>query len=408
MATYVMLGGGMAGLRAAEAVRRADEAAEIVLISEEAVIPYDRPPLSKEYLRGDWDLERITLTKAADLEAQRITVRLGAAATAIDRANQVVRLAGGGEQRYDKLLYATGGRVRTLDLPGADLTGVHYFRTLADADALRAAAGPGARAVLIGGGFIGMELAASLTKLGAQVTVLEALPYIWSRFLDEALATHIQRICEGHGVQFRTGVAPTAITGSGGRVQAVTAGGADIPAGIVCIGVGILPNVELAQAAGLAVDNGLVVDAAMQTNDPLIYGAGDVVNYPDPIFKKRRRVEHWGHAEYTGMLAGGNMVSGEAKAYELLSYVWSDVFDMHIEFAGEEKDYDQLAVRGSLDEQSFTVLYVKGGALQAYLGVNAPPREFRTLQRLIREQTPLGDKLDGLKDRATDLRALFA
>jgi len=285
---------------------------------------------------------------------------------------------------------------------------VHSFRTLADADALRAAAGPGARAVLIGGGFIGMELAASLTKLGAQVTVLEALPYIWSRFLDEALATHIQRICEGHGVQFRTGVAPTAITGSGGRVQAVTAGGADIPAGIVCIGVGILPNVELAQAAGLAVDNGLVVDAAMQTNDPLIYGAGDVVNYPDPIFKKRRRVEHWGHAEYTGMLAGGNMVSGEAKAYELLSYVWSDVFDMHIEFAGEEKDYDQLAVRGSLDEQSFTVLYVKGGALQAYLGVNAPPREFRTLQRLIREQTPLGDKLDGLKDRATDLRALFA
>jgi NADPH-dependent 2,4-dienoyl-CoA reductase/sulfur reductase-like enzyme len=406
MATYVVIGGGLAALRGAEQLRRSDDAAEIVMLSEEPVPPYDRPPLSKEYLRGDWDLTRITLAQPTALAEQRIELRVGARVEAIDRAHRTVRVAGGQTQRYDKLLYATGGRIRPLDLPGATLEGVHYLRTLADADALRAEARAGRRAVIIGAGFIGVEVAASLTKLGCSVTVLEVAPYIWSRFLDERLARHIQRYCEGHGVTFLTGAAPTAISGAGGRVRSVTIGGAQLPADLVCIGVGILPNVELAQAAGLTVNNGVVTDEYMETSDPDIYAAGDVVNYPDPIFRKRRRVEHWGHAEYTGMLAAQNM-TGERKPYELLSYVWSDVFDLHLEFAGEEIDYEQLGVRGVLEENSFTVLYLKGGALQAYLGVNAPPREFRVLQRLIRERTPVQAKLDGLLDRAADLRTLF-
>lgn len=406
MPTYVVVGGGLAALRGAEQLRRSDPGAEIIMFSEEAVPPYDRPPLSKEYLRGQWDLERITLAKADTLAEQRIALRLGTRVEAIDTAAHEVRLAGGGTQPYDKLLYATGGRVRTLPLPGHDLAGVQYYRTLADADALKAAAGSGKRAVIIGAGFIGMELASSLATLGCQVTVLEVMPYIWSRFLDERLAQHIQRYCEERGVRFRTSVEVHAITGDG-TVRAVAHSGGDEPADIVCIGVGILPNTEVAAAAGLTVDNGVVVDAYLRTSDPDVYAAGDVANFPDPIFKKRRRIEHWGHAEYSGSLAAMNM-AGEQKPYDFLSYVWSDVFDLHLEFAGEEKDYDHLAVRGSLDEHAFTVLYLKQGALQAYLGVNAPPREFRTLQRLIREQTPLQDKLEALQDRGTDLRNLFS
>lgn len=407
MATYVVVGGGLAALRGAEQLRRSDADAEIVMFSEETSPPYDRPPLSKEYLRGDWDLERITLAKGDTLTEQRIDLRLGTRVDAIDRAAHTVRLADGAIQRYDKLLYATGGRIRELALPGTDLRGVHYFRTLADADAIKAAAAPGTKAVIIGAGFIGVELAASLAKLGCEVTVLEVASYIWSRFLDEELATYIQRRCEDQGVRFLTSVQPTAIHGAGGHVRGVAYAGLELPATLVCIGVGILPNVELAEAAGLQVQNGVVVDEYMQTSDPDIFAAGDIVNYPDPIFQKRRRVEHWGHAEYTGALAAQNM-AGEHKPYDLLSYVWSDVFDMHLEFAGEEKDYDQMVIRGALADGAFTVLYVKGGALQAYLGVNAPPREFRVLQRLIREQAPVADKLDGLRDRATDLRALFS
>lgn len=408
MPSYVIVGGGLAALRGAEQLRRSDADAEIVMLSEETAPPYDRPPLSKEYLRGDWDLERITLTKGQALTEQRIDLRLGARVETIDATGHSVHLADGSSLSYDKLLYATGGRIRPLALPDADLAGVHYFRTLADADAIRAAASTGARAVIIGAGFIGVELAASLAKLGCQVTVLEVASYIWSRFLDEDLAGYIQHRCEEQGVRFLTSVQPTAITGAAGRVAAVTYAGGEAPADLVCIGVGILPNVELAQAAGLTVENGVLVDEFMQTSDPDIYAAGDVINYPDPIFKRRRRVEHWGHAEYTGALAAQNM-TGDRKPYDLLSYVWSDVFDMHLEFAGEEKDYDQLTLRGTLADGSFTVLYLKGGTLQAYLGVNAPPREFRVLQRLIREQTAIpADKLDALQDRASDLRALFS
>jgi len=407
MAKYVIVGGGLAAQRGAEQLRRGDAEAEIAMLSEEATPPYDRPPLSKEYLRGDWDLERITLAKGDTLAEQRIDLRLDARVEAIDAAGHTARLADGSSIAYEKLLYATGGRIRELPLPGADLTGVHYFRTLADAEAIKAVAGPGIRAVIIGAGFIGVELAASLVKLGCQVTVLEVAGYIWSRFLDEELAGYIQRRCEDQGVRFMTSVSPTAITGAAGKVSGVAYAGGEAPADLVCIGVGILPNVELAQAAGLRVENGVVVDEFMQTSHPDIYAAGDVVNYPDPIFKKRRRVEHWGHAEYTGALAAQNM-AGERKPYDLLSYVWSDVFDMHLEFAGEEKDFDQMALRGSLADGAFTVLYLKGGALQAYLSVNAPPREFRVLQRLIREQTVVADKLEGLRDRATDLRGLFS
>ncbi|MSQ10222.1 MAG: NAD(P)/FAD-dependent oxidoreductase [Dehalococcoidia bacterium] len=407
MATYVVVGGGLAALRGAEQLRRSDADAEIVMFSEETSPPYDRPPLSKEYLRGDWDLERITLAKGDTLTEQRIDMRLGARVEAIDCAAHTVRLADGAVQGYDKLLYATGGRIRELALPGTGLAGVHYFRTLADADAIKAAAAPGTKAVIIGAGFIGVELAASLAKLGCEVTVLEVTSYIWSRFLDEELATYIQGRCQDQGVRFLTSMQPTAINGDGGLVRSVAYTGGELPATLVCIGVGILPNVELAESAGLQVQNGVVVDECMQTSNPDVFAAGDIINYPDPIFKKRRRVEHWGHAEYTGALAAQNM-AGEHKPYDLLSYVWSDVFDMHLEFAGEEKDFDQMVIRGVLADGAFTVLYLKGGALQAYLGVNAPPREFRVLQRLIREQAQVADKLEGLRDRATDLRALFS
>ncbi|MBI2888140.1 MAG: FAD-dependent oxidoreductase [Chloroflexi bacterium] len=403
---YVLIGGGIASARAAAQLRRLDQDAAITLVSQEAEAPYDHPPLSKEYLRGEWPRQRVLLHPARFYDEQGIALRLGVAAQALDLAERRVALADGAFLDYDKLLLAMGGRPRRLAVPGAELPGVRYLRTLGDAEAIRADALPGRRAVVIGAGFIGMELAASLTHLGVAVTVIEAAPTIWSRFLDQELAAYFQRYAEARGVTFRTGTAPLAIAGRRRAETVALDSGHELPCDFVCVGVGIQPSVELAEAAGLAVANGVVANEYLETSQPGVFAAGDVVNYYDPIFQKRRRVEHWGHAEYTGLLAAQNM-AGEPRPYDLLSYVWSDIFDLHLEFAGEEREHDRVLLRGDLGDQAFTVLYLKEGVLRAYLGVNAPQREFITLQRMIRRRTDLSARLDRLRDPAQELRALL-
>ena len=401
---YVVVGGGIAGVRAAEQLRRQDAEAEITIVSDESHPPYDHPPLSKEVLRGDWPPEKAYLHPAEFYREQRIALRLGVAAQRIDPSGKTVSLADGTTVPYDKLLVATGARPRRLTIPGADIPGVHYFRTLADCLALREAIQMGGRAAVIGAGFIGMEVAASLAQSGVKVTVLEAAPYIWGRFLDEALARYFQSYCESRGVIFKTGAAPDRILGKD-RVTGVSASGIEYPCDIVCAGVGVLPNTEVAEAAGLEVADGIVVNEYLETSAADVYAAGDVARYYDPIFEKRRRVEHWGNAEYTGLLAAQNMAGGRAP-YDLLSYVWSDIFDLHIEFAGEEKDNDSLLVRGNIEDNSFIVLYLKEERLRAYLAVNASQKEFIPLQRMIRRKLDLAEKRGQLQDTSADLRSL--
>jgi len=279
---YLIIGGGIAGVRAAEQLRRQDAEAEITIVSDEPHLPYDHPPLSKEVLRGDWPPEKAYLHPAEFYREQRIALRLGAAAQRIDLDRKVVLTADDVAISYDKLLIASGARPRRLTIPGADIPGVCYFRTLADCLALREAIQAGGRAAVIGAGFIGMEVAASLAQSGVKVTVLEAAPYIWGRFLDEALARYFQSHCELWGIVFKTGAAPDGILGKD-RVTGVSASGVEYPCDVVCAGIGVAPNTEVAEAAGLEVADGVVVNEYLETSAADVYAAGDV---KDKIFRQ--------------------------------------------------------------------------------------------------------------------------
>ncbi len=404
---YLLIGGGLAAGQAAKQLRQLDARATITLVAEEPHVPYDRPPLSKDFLRGELAQNRLFFDEPLFFETQKIDLKLGTTVAKLDLATKTAELSNGQTLRFDKALIATGGRPVHLKLPGADLPAVHYLRTLNDSMSLAADATPGSVAVLIGAGFIGLEVAASLTQRGVQVTVVETGPHIWPRFADEALARVIQEHCTAKGVAFRTGESVTEIQRQNERFSVLLKSGAVLPCNFVCIGVGILPNVELAQQAGLTVENGIVVDEYLQTSQPDIYAAGDVANYVDPLFGKRRRVEHWGHAEYSGQLAAHNM-AGARRPYDLLTYVWSDIFDLHLEFAGDEQEHDQILLRGKLEDLSCFMLYLKHHRLTAYFAINANNKDLPPLQQLIKSKKDLSGQETALQDHTVPLKSLLA
>jgi 3-phenylpropionate/trans-cinnamate dioxygenase ferredoxin reductase subunit len=325
--------------------------------------------------------------------------------TEINVAQSQVTLSDGETIRFEKLLLAPGTRPRRINAPGSELPGVHYVRTIADSRGLAAESLPGRRAVIVGAGFIGLEVAASLIQMGLSVTVVEALPEIWPRFADARLAAFVRQYCEAKGVKFLNGELVEEIVGPDRARGVRLASGISLSCDLVCIGVGVVPNVEIARQAGLEVDNGIVVDRKMQTSHPGIFAAGDVANYPDPVAGRRRRAEHWGHAEYSGQIAGANM-SGGSIDYEFVSYVWSDIFDLHIEAAGDEGSPETVIARGAMNPSGFTMLYLRGGRLASYCGVNSNPKEFPILRRLIRTGTSLIGKQAELADPQYPLRTL--
>jgi 3-phenylpropionate/trans-cinnamate dioxygenase ferredoxin reductase component len=235
---------------------------------------------------------------------------------------------------------------------------------------------------------------------------VETQPHIWPRFADATLANAIQEYCARKGITFRVGEQVMEIGGADRVASVLLQSGGMVPCDFVCIGIGITPNVKLAQQAELEVSNGIVVNEYLQSSHPDIYAAGDVANYVDPIFGKRRRVEHWGHAEYCGQLAGQNMV-GAQNPYDLLTYVWSDIFDLHLEFAGDESERDQVLVRGQVTDNSFIVLYLKQSKLTAYFAINASSKDFPPLQRLIRQKKELAGKEADLENPAVPLKSLL-
>jgi NADPH-dependent 2,4-dienoyl-CoA reductase/sulfur reductase-like enzyme len=402
---YLLIGGGLASSQAAKQLRENDPRGTITLIGQEPYLPYDRPPLSKEFLRGEKPRAELFFDPEQYFHDHDIDHILGVAVEQLNLAEKTASLGSGDVIQFEKALLATGGRPVRLDLPGGELSGVHYLRTLDDSAAIAAEAAPGRRAVLIGAGFIGMEVAASLTQRGVQVTVVEAQPHIWARFADATLAGFFQDYCTQKGVTFYTSETVAEIRGHERPSSVLTRSGMELPCDFVSIGVGIVPNVELARQAGLAVQNGVVVNEYLQSSHPDIYAAGDVANYQDPVFGKRRRVEHWGHAEYCGQLAGQNM-AGARNPYALVTYVWSDIFDLHLEFAGDESEHDQVLLRGRFEDRRFTALYLKHGVLTAYFAINTSSRDFPTLKRLIQEKTNLSGKEGQLQDQTFALKEL--
>lgn len=402
---YLLIGGGLASNQAAKQLRERDPQSTITLVGEESTVPYDRPPLSKEFLRGGKPLNELFFDTEQYYHDHRIDLMLGVAVQRVNLSNKTATLTNGEAIAFDKALIATGGRPILLKIPGSSMPGVYYLRTLNDSSAIAAQAGQGKRAVIIGAGFIGMEIAASLTHLGVQVTVIEAQTHIWPRFADASLAGFFQDYCNQKGVTFSTNERVVEIRGNERPSSVTTQSGKELPCDFVCIGVGIVPNVEIAKDSGLKVDNGIVVNEYLQSSHPDIYAAGDVANYIDPIFGKRRRVEHWGHAEYCGQLAGQNM-AGVNNKYDLLTYVWSDIFDLHLEFAGDESEYDQVLLRGRFQDKSFTLLYLKQKVLKAYFAVNTKSKEFPVFQRLIRQTKDLTGKDDELQDPTFPIKNL--
>ena len=403
---YLLIGGGLASGQAAKQLRQHDATAAITVVGEEPYVPYDRPPLSKEFLRGEKPREQLFFDPESYFHDNRIELVLGTTVQRLDLAGKRAILANERVIHFEKALIATGGRPIHLAIPGANLAGVHYLRRLDDAVAIAAQATPGTRAVLIGAGFIGMEVAASLTQRGVHATVIETQAHMWPRFADATLAEAIQDYCVKKGVTIRVKDQVTEIAGSDRVSAAMLKSGDRLPCDLVVIGVGILPNVELAKDAGLTIDNGIVVNEYLQSSHPDVYAAGDVANYMDPLFQKRRRVEHWGHAEYCGQLAGRNMAGAQAP-YDLLTYVWSDLFDLHLEFAGDESEHDQVIVRGRVGDASYTILYVKQHTLTAYFAVNAAAKDLPLVQRAIKQHKDVRGKETQLQDPSIPLKSII-
>jgi 3-phenylpropionate/trans-cinnamate dioxygenase ferredoxin reductase subunit len=401
--TYVVVGANLTGGRAVEALRADEFDGRIVLVGAEPHRPYERPPLSKELLRGEVPPDKPFLKDEAWYAQNDIELVLGVPATAIDPGEKTVALSDGRRLSYDKLLIATGGRVRTLNVPGADLEGVFTLRTIDDALAIRERLMPGAPVVVIGAGFIGSEVAASAKTVGCEVTLLELAPVPLVRAIGEECGRVCAAIHREHGVDLRTGIPGIErIEGDGGARRVVLTDGSKLDAAVVVVGVGIDPATELAESAGLELANGIVVDERCETSIPDIYAAGDVAHHPNPVLGERIRVEHWQNAQNQGAAAARAML-GKLDRYEDLPWFWSDQYDVNIQMFGHPVAWDRIVFRGDVDGRSFSAFYVKDGRVLAVLAINRA-KEARAARALIQNQTPVTP--EALADEGTDLKAL--
>lgn len=378
---FVIVGAGHAGGRAAQALRAAGFAGRVVLIGEEAYPPYERPPLSKQLMVADDGLEKARLHDPDYYEKQNIELHLNTRVTAIDRRAKRVETSDGTSVSYDKLLLTTGARVRRLPVPGVELDGVFYLRDFNDTQQIRKRLKPGARVVVVGGGFIGLEMASSARARDCAVTVLEATDRLMGRAVAPEIGAHFAELHRRHGVDVRLGAIVEAIGGQGKVDHIVLRGGETVPADLVVIGIGIQPNEEIAAEAGLAVDNGIVVDEFGRTSDPAIYAAGDVASQPHPFLGRRVRLESYQNAQDQAMAVARNMC-GEPKPYRDTLWVWTDQYDVNLQMTGVPREWDRLVYRGDPKGNAFTVFYMKGGRIVAINTVNAG-RDMRPAQRLM-------------------------
>lgn len=365
----VIIGGGQAASQLAFSLRQLGHDGPVTIVGEEATLPYQRPPLSKKFLAGEIEAAKLSFRNEKAYESRGVALRLGVAALGIDRVAQTVALADGSTLGYDRLVLATGAGVIRLSVPGADLRGVHYLRTETDAQLLRAASAHAKRAVIIGGGYIGLEVAATLTKLGLHVTVLEAAPRLMARVASPILSQAMRKFHEAHGVVIRTGQQAIALLGTD-RVTAIACGdGATIDADLVLVGIGGRPNTGLAEAAGLAVANGIVVDEHGRTSDPSIYAAGDCANFPSALYGTRLRLESVQNAVDQAKAVAASIV-GKPEPYDPVPWFWSDQFDAKLQLAGVGGAQDEFAVRGDPATMRFGVFRLQNGRVVAVEAVN--------------------------------------
>lgn len=399
----IIIGAGQAGAQAAQSMRQAGFDGEIVIFGAETEFPYQRPPLSKAYLQGDLEKDRLFLRPPAFYEQQKIDLRRGVAIASIDPAAKTVATDDGETLSYDKLLIATGAPPRRLSCQGADLEGVYYLRSIADSDKLRPILSVGGRIVIVGAGYIGLEVAASARKAGLEVTVLEMADRVLARVAGKEISAFYEKLHRDHGVDLRLGAALDHFEGSGRVKAAILKSGETIACGAVLVGVGASPATALAEAADLRIANGVWTDERAQTSDPDIYAAGDCASHPSPIYERRLRLESVPNAIEQAKVAGANMAGGAA-VYDAVPWFWSDQYDVKLQTVGVSEGADETIVRGDPAAKKFSVWYRQRGRLLAVDAVN-DPAAFAVSKRLVGKS---GIDAGRLADPDADLKSLVS
>jgi 3-phenylpropionate/trans-cinnamate dioxygenase ferredoxin reductase component len=388
--TFVIVGASLTGAKAAETLRAEGFDERVVLIGAEDERPYERPPLSKDYLRGEAERATVYVHPEGFYAEHDIELRLGRTAVSVNVAGRELALDDGERLRYDRLLLATGAEPRRLSIPGGDLDGVLYLRSVADCDALRARLDRGGAVVVIGAGWIGAEVAASARQRGLEVTVIDPLTVPLERVLGTEVGAVYRDIHLDHGVQMLLGTGVEAFEGGTAVERVRTSDGRVLDCDFVVVGVGVQPRIGLAVQAGLAVENGILVDEHLQTSAAGVFAAGDVANAHHPFYEERIRVEHWANALHQGPVAARAML-GEPDVYDRLPYFFSDQYDVGMEYAGFARSWDRVIFRGDPATREFIVFWLTGDRVVAGMNVNVWD-VIDPIQRLIGERVAVDDR----------------
>jgi 3-phenylpropionate/trans-cinnamate dioxygenase ferredoxin reductase subunit len=398
----VIAGAGQAAVQTVDALRRRGYAGQLTVVGDEPWLPYQRPPLSKKYLAGSLERERLLIRPPQFFADHQVAAHLGLRITELEPRERRVRLDDGRVLGYDALVLATGSHPRRLPIPGTDLTGVHYLRTIADSDRIRAECRHGARLVIIGGGYIGLEVAATARELGMEVTVLEMADRVMNRVTGPEVSAFYTAEHTRHGVQIRCNETVRALRGAAGHVHTVlTEQGGEYPADAVVVGVGVAPTDELASAAGLECENGVVTDAHCRTSDQAIWAAGDCASHLNRQYGKHLRLESVDNAFEQGNTVALNLL-GTPTPHDKLPWFWSDQFDLKLVIVGVSHGYDTTVMRGDPRTHSFSVCYLRAGELIAIDSINSPKDQMAARKLIAAHVRPniakLADAAIPLKD----------
>ncbi|MBE0428659.1 MAG: FAD-dependent oxidoreductase [Thermoleophilia bacterium] len=404
---YLIIGGGLAAATAMKELVRIDPGAGIGLIAEENEPPYDRPPLSKDFLLGKKPREGVFLLNDDFFSENGIQAIWGRPAVSVDAERHRVTIENGGESGYNRLLIATGCRLRRLSCPGADLPGLYYLRTLAESERLSRAAERGGQAVVIGGGFIGLEVASVLSQLELSVTLIHRGERLLENFGSEELSTYYEELFASRGIHTVYKDEAAELAGTDAVESVITKAGRILPCNFAVAGIGVFPDTGFLDGSGIESGNGVVVDERLRASAADVYAAGDVANFFDPLFGWRRRIEHWDNAIRQGRLAAVNMAGG-SDSYSFISYFYSTMFGLTFEFFGDMQGCDETIIRGSFDTRSAAVLYLHEGVLRAAFMQGRFLKERNVVKRLISERQSLETVRGRLADESFDLEDALA
>jgi len=399
--TIIVVGAGHAAAQVVDSLRREGFSGRLVMVGEEPALPYQRPPLSKKFLAGELEAERLPIRPASFYESLRCELLLGNPAAAIDTSARELKLADGDRLAYDKLVLAVGGHARPLPVPGSDLAGVHVLRTMADVNAIRAQIPSGTRVVIVGAGYIGLECAATFRKLGLDVTVIEMMDRVMSRVVAPEMSRFYSAEHATHGVTILTGRRVSAFSGETHVASVECTDGTRVPADLVLVGIGLVPNTDLASAAGIHCDDGIAVDEHCRSSDPDVYAIGDCCSHPSPRYGRRIRLESVDNAFEQGRSAAANIV-GRATVHDKTPWFWSDQYELKLQIVGLCQGYDAIVLRGDPAGRAFSCCYLRGGELIALDAVNHG-KDFMAARKLIGEHARpdparLADPSRALKD----------